>query len=162
MILVGIIFLCTFIIGNFGFHFYYKNKRVLLFNEIGNRDYVEIKNIETEIYSSNKMSVTTKFYISEIILFEGNLFILLKKSFFGDLIIKNYPIIQISRNENSKKYDGVLRKHVLKKSEFVNTKIRFYTNHQIPIKLTTELELNFANKNKELKIVTEFINEKLN
>ena len=162
MVKIGIIFFAIFIIGNFAINYFYKNKRKQLLDAIGSKDFIQIKNIKTEIYSKGILSVSWRIFISEIILFEDNLFVMLKNSNLGGIITQYQPIIQISRSENSKTYDGVLRNQVLENVEFINTKVRLYSTQQTPIKFSTEIELNFRKKNEELKIVTEFIKEKLN
>lgn len=97
----------------------------------------------------------------KIILFEDSIFILLKISYLGGLVNLYRPIIQISINENSKTYNGVLRNHQLVRVVYRNYKIKLHTIIEKPIKFTTEIELNFKNKNQELNTVKEFIKEKV-
>lgn len=74
------------IFGNYGFHLYYKNKRRLLYKRIGNQNFVEIKNVRTEICAKSKLSFSWQLFMSDIILFENTLLILLRNYTLKNLI----------------------------------------------------------------------------
>lgn len=157
-LLIPIVLMLSLVIfGNYGIHLYYKYKRKLLFSRIGNQNFAEAKNIRTEIYAQSKLSASWQFFRSDIILFENKLLILLRNG----LINMNQPIIQISKNEKAEKLDGVTKIYVLQKKEYFETKIKINSTQVLLVKADFEINLDFKDKLEELKIVQEFINDKL-
>jgi len=149
------------IFGNYGFHLYYKNKRKLLFKRIGNQNFVEIKNVRTEICAKSKFSFSWQLFMSDIILFENTLLILLRNYNLKGLINQNQSIIQISKSRNTEKLDGVGRIYILENNEFNGEKIKINSTQYLMTKAEFEVDLDFKNKLDELKVVTEFMNDKL-
>jgi hypothetical protein len=149
------------IFGNYGFHLYYKNKRRLLYKRIGNQNFVEIKNVRTEICAKSKLSFSWQLFMSDIILFENTLLILLRNYTLKNLINQNLSIIQISKNRNAEKLDGVGRIYILENKKFIGGKIKINSTQILMIKAEFEVDLDFNDKLDELKVVTEFINDKL-
>ncbi len=145
------------IFGNYGIHLYFKNKRKLLFKEIGNQKYIEIKSINTEIYATSKLSASWQLFVSDIVLFDDKLLIILKKKIFN----MNQSIIQISKNEHTNKLNGVSKVYLLEKNESTGSKIKIKSSQYLITKANFEINLNFKDNFNELKVVSEFINDKL-
>ncbi|MEN2412926.1 hypothetical protein [Flavobacterium mesophilum] len=99
--------------------------------------------------------------MSDIILFENTLLILLRNYNLKGLINQNQSIIQISKSRNTEKLDGVGRIYILENNEFNGEKIKINSTQYLMTKAEFEVDLDFKNKLDELKVVTEFMNDKL-
>lgn len=151
-------FMLSFLIfGNYGIHLYFKNKRKLLFKKIGHQKFLEIKNIETEIYAAGKLSSSFQLFTCDVILFDEKLLIILRKKIFN----MQQSIIQIAKNEYTEKLDGVSKVYLLEKYETSERKIKIKATQHLIVKAHFEINLNFKDNLNELKTVSEFINEKL-
>ena len=148
-------------LGNYGIHIYYKNKRKLLFAEIGNQKFIEIKNVNAKIYTKSKVSVSWQFFMSDIILIENTLLILLRNYNLKGLINQNQSIIQFTKTVNAKKMNGVGKVYIIEKKEFIENKIQIYSEQNLIVNAKFEILLDFKNRTKESNIVKEYINENL-
>ncbi|SHL65501.1 hypothetical protein SAMN05444407_105186 [Chryseobacterium contaminans] len=79
-------FVLLLILINLIVYFYYKNQQNTFFNYIKNRDFTQIKNIETSIDTYSKISSKFIYRKSNVIFLEERIF----------LITPNKPIIEIS------------------------------------------------------------------
>lgn len=143
--------------GNYGIHLYFKNKRKQLYKRIGNQKFIQVKNINTEICATNKLSASWQLFYSDIILFDDKLLVILRKKIFN----MNQPIIQISKNSHTEKLDGVSRIYLLEKNESLGNKIKIKSSQYLITKTNFEINLDFNEKMDELNIVSEFINNNL-
>ncbi len=162
IILIILVILFLIIIGNYSFYLYYRYRRNLVFNEIVNKNFVEIKNLKTDIYAKSKLSISWQLGMVDIILFDNRLLILFKNYFLNKFINMNLAVIQISKNENTRKLEGVSKLYIFQKNENIGTKLKIYTKQIFILKSYLEIDIDFKDKLEELKIVTKFINEELN
>ena len=158
-VIIIVVLLSISVIGNYGFHLYYNNKRKQIFNKIGDTKYIQIKGIETEISAKNKFS--WQLYMADIILFDDKLLILFRNYFFHKFINMNLAVIQISKNEYAQKLNGVKKVYFLETKDCIGTKIKIKANPLLLIKSSLEINLDFKNRLEELKVVNKFIEEEL-
>jgi hypothetical protein len=152
---ICISFMFSFLIfGNYAIHLYFKNKRKLLFKSIGNQNFVEIKTINTEIFATSNLSLSWALFVSDIIIFDDKLLILLRKKIFN----MNQSIIQISKKEHKEKLDGVSKVYLLEKIDFSGNKIKIKSTQYVMMKANFEIKLDFKENLKEQEAVAEFIN----
>ncbi len=157
-IITTILFMFSFLIfSRYLIHLYYKSRRKLLFNQIGGKDFIEIKNIPTEIYSKTKTSFSWKDYTSNIILLDDALLILLRNSILNGLITQNQSIIQISKTENNRKQPGVERVYFIEKKEFRGNKICFHSSQKVIVTAKIEITLNFKENIEQLDNVKKYV-----
>ncbi|MFD2910124.1 hypothetical protein ACFSX9_15445 [Flavobacterium ardleyense] len=141
------------ILGNYGVHLYFKNKRKLLFKSIGEKLFVEIKNIDVEMYATNKLGVSSKFFNSDIILFENTLLLLLRNK----IINTNSSIMQLSKSDDFDKLEGVGNRFTIGKKEYLTNKIKLISTRYSSPTIVFEVNLEFKAQLEELQVVKEFL-----
>jgi hypothetical protein len=153
--ILGLLLMLSFLfLSNYGIHSYYKRQRKLLFAQIGDQKYIEIKNVDTTIYNKSKLALSMNFFMADVILVEHTLLILLQDHLMG----LNQSILQFSKNIQAKKMNGVGTVWVIEKKEYKLNKINISFKSKGIVTATTEISLGFKNRT-ELNIAREFLNE---
>jgi hypothetical protein len=152
-------FILFFIIGNYGIHLYFKQKRALFFKNIGNRKFREYLNLKTVINATSKISFSLQSFRADVVLFENSLYVLLKNSNLKGLINQNQSILQISRNENIGKFEGISKVYFLEKYEINNNKIKIFSTQNLIVSAKFEIIIDFKDRLEELKIVENYLSE---
>lgn len=152
-------FILFFIIGNYGIHLYFKQKRTSFFKNIGNRKFREYLNLKTVINATSKISFSLQSFRADVVLFENSLYVLLKNSNLKGLINQNQSILQISRNENIEKFEGISKVYFLEKYEINNNKIKIFSTQNLIVSAKFEIIIDFKDRLEELKIVKNYLSE---
>jgi len=127
-----------FVLINLLLYFYHKNRHILFFKHIKNRNYIVIKNIETNIESYSKICTKLTYFKTDIVFLEHEIFI----------IPFNKSILQLSRSSEIFPY---VSPHFQTSSKNIHHDI-------LEIKGDTglgsfKITLNFKNKNFDLHSV---------
>lgn len=146
------------IIVNYGIHLYYKNKRKTFFEIIGKQNFIEIKNVETGITAKSKVSWSYKYFVSDVVIYENSIFLLLRNYVLYGLINQNQPIIQVSGVANPIQIDGVGRMYQLQKMECKEYEIRMFSEQNRIINATFIITLDLENKHEYIELIKSTLN----
>ena len=153
--ILGLLLMLSFLfLSNYGIHSYYKRQRKLLFAEIGDRNFIHIKNVDTTIHNKSKVALSMQFLMSDVILFDHTVLILLR----SHVMNLNQSILQFSKNLEAKKMSGVGAMWAIEKKAYILNKINISFKHNGIVTTTTEISLGFKNRT-ELNLAREFMNE---
>lgn len=157
IILCFILMLFLGFIINYGIHLYYKMKRTVFFKAIGEADFIEIKDIDTEILGKSNFGWSCKYYKSDIIVYEGSFYLLLRNYNMDGLINQFQAIVQISVDESVLQTNGVDKFFRIDKSEVCKSNIKVYSEQIRVVKSMFTIALDFEDKPDDLDLIKSFL-----
>ena len=159
LIKLFLLLILFFMIGNFGIHLYFKQKRTLFFKSIGNIKFRECLNLKNVLNATSKISFSWQSFRAEIILYENSLFVLLRNSNFKGFINQNQSILQISGNKNIEKFEGVSKVYFLEKYQINQNELKLFSTQNLIISAKFEIIIDFKDRLEELKIVENYLSK---
>ena len=140
-----IIPIIVFVIGgNIALHYYYKQKRKLLFEDLADKNY--------ELYNDIKINIITfstwRFSYADVIFVDNSILILYKSG--TPWPRQNNAILQFSISYSEKVFKGVSRVNMIDDEEIIGDKLKITIATNGLFNRKVEIYLNFKCKNIEL------------
>jgi len=143
-----VVFLCIYIFGNLGFHYFNKKKHEKFLLSLSVEDFKRIENLSIDIdVSSSKSIYNYQVNKADIILLDDHIFLLVKSKIFKIA----QPILQISRIDNDEKFPYVWEEisYISKQEINQNLFIRGYAQRN-SIKITYKIVIGFSQKDMDI------------